>query len=389
MKHWSKKSLVVLALASMNSLFVACVPDTKVNNLSQLNQASDVTRFNDVQVDPRKKVMTSTFRVLDQSNQIFVETWSVLFGRGVSVPQSVFKAVSNRLKFHQSGAGDIIPSAGQCPNTFVRLESNDYVTDKRVSFFKLSQILCDGTKELEKVEMAKIDFLGNGVMRMKIQPIFFKEGVGDSLSILNQAILCDANFDIQDRLQSLNCSGLGQNRERMLHVKFQQLFYNRRAGDMLVATADHFLNLTERVHCDDTKKPCLSLSVPMNGRIQIVDNQVMKAEAEKKVTDSAASPEQLKLLKIVSNLPVIAATPAETGEHQVGNENYGDQKENFNEKENKQENNKEESIKKDNGEESFKAEEAKGESQILDQERHQEGKEPQVDQQEQDREQAR
>ncbi len=239
-----------------------------------------------------RRKMNSTLRVLQQSHLVFSESWRLLVGAS-SNTTSPMKALSVRLAKHMASDAVGILANPTCPQSHDELSSVD-VTDATKPF-DLTLIHNDCRSGLlpSVAEIKWTNFenpKAPAKMSLWIHPNQVKEGIGESLALLNQTITCEyvvAGDD--DKILKMSCQHLGLGLTRAEHYQFHRFEYQADQHDLLTVEADHYQNLMEKIGCV-SEQPCLKLQVPLAGRIHVVDNRKMGPRKQTEVVAAVAPP---------------------------------------------------------------------------------------------------
>lgn len=180
-----------------------------------------------VSVDQEKDKQL-VLKILDQAHRIYSEAWKVLLSSSSS-PASPMKLLSERIK-----------------------------KQKKSTKFAISELT-----EFKPNEMR---------MKFEFLPSAFPQAFGDSLTLLNRKAKCEIIYEKNGRIESLNCSDLGQNQSKNIHIEFHHILYHRQGGQILEVKADKYENLLKKIQCI-SDEPCLHMKVPLEGKIQIIDNR--------------------------------------------------------------------------------------------------------------------
>jgi len=234
-----------------------------------------------------RRVVESSLRVLQQSHQIFSESWRLLVGSS-AIPSSAMKALSQRLANN---------SLKNCPAIHDEISFNVHSSENSDLEIALKHNIClPGTSELPLI--ATLHWTGfeseKNQARLKIEfyPSQLPEGVGESLALLNRRISCDYVIGEEDKIQHMSCQNMGQGISRTDHYDYLKFEFEANQQNLLTVEADHFKNLLEKVGCV-SDQPCLKLRVPLNGRIQIVENRKMGRKTPTPVLAVIPTPQQL------------------------------------------------------------------------------------------------
>jgi len=176
-------------------------------------------------------------KILDQAHRIYSEAWKVLL------------------------------SSSSSPTSSMKLLSEKINKQKKSTKLDIPEI---------------IEFMPNE-MRIKFEffPSQFPQAFGDSLALLNRKASCEMTYLKNGQLETLNCSNFGQNLSKNIHIELHDILYNRKSGQILEVKADKYENLLKKLQCV-SEDPCLQMKVPLEGKIQIIDNR----KGEKKEDES-------------------------------------------------------------------------------------------------------
>lgn len=237
-----------------------------------------------------KEDMKSILRWMDESHQIFSESWKVIWNSPRAQVYSVFKHALQLLETKVSSSGEMYLESGTCEGFQIAIKiSNMSPREYWVQSIDCNQRHTEILFKLKKSTDKKFE--------VEFVPMSMKKGVGDALSLLNQKISCLMEGNVDNNLEKLRCENLGQSFDYTRYLEMKIFEYSRQNNKTLHIVGSKYRALQD-------KESDIDLLVPLEGKIIYKEVEVLSENEEQ----SALRPEN-----IVNQEPGLEYLPSSTG----------------------------------------------------------------------------
>jgi|GEM_PF-3954311 len=238
------------------------------------------------------RILNQTFATLRQMDSVTGEALRLLIGQQTGVSNSIVRASLLRLQA-ATGQDPVLRSAncfGPAPESQQKGIQSARGTSQAPKLKQprlertidgqtvtLSQVFCTGPNASQRNVMVQMSWTGSKREQFTwtASPAAFREAVGDAVALLNREVKCTGQINENGVLATLACENFSQGLNRSEHVAFHTFQYQAFRDPQLEVTADRMESLVVRKLCD-SESPCLSLRVPLAGKVKIVEDRRLK-----------------------------------------------------------------------------------------------------------------
>jgi hypothetical protein len=230
------------------------------------------------------KDVAALLPLFNDADVLFRQVWEKIWSDKMSRPDNVFRLVSKSLssKYAKSGL-PLLTAAKEC-------ELHDYsLRSESPGQYRLIYTNCMNRKNPSVEELATIEkSVANGKTFWKVEFVAsnIRRYLGNSLSLLGVPAKCksiQANPS-SGRLQSLECSDIGQNWNAEMYLQITQLKFDRTAAKPLVMSATVFAGLQKPKYTFEAR------DVPFDNQF-LIQGQEAPREEEAPASALAATPQ--------------------------------------------------------------------------------------------------
>lgn len=295
-------SLIILAACSPRKNSNQSSSSSAQANQSEQDKTTENLRFGN---SPSALMARDILRTLEVSHQVFREVWmsmdSARHSRDISSP--FFELKKRLIPFvdYEKGFRSNIDLSKNLAQTQCRQDREPRLAIQKLALqqnektdaIKANEAKGDAAyktrftllrSDCQKpgvpfVAVARIDVRPLDII-INFVPSEMKEGFGHHLATIDKRAMCQIIFSHKQKLQFLNCQGLGQTESETSHILMTKFQYVQNSNTLIKMTADRFENFNKS--CDDRKENyCISLEVPLSGKIKVSENLVKASSRDK------------------------------------------------------------------------------------------------------------